>query len=228
MPHSHNSVPLTTRAPAVNPYAPWVLSYFAQRRIAGWIGICLPIIVAILTVSIDPSHRLPDSISASYYTIARNYFVSSLASVAIFLISAVGYDEDRALSFFAGAMAFLVAFSPCTPRWIGNTPLHSRIHGVAAILLFLDFAYMCLFRFTLTNSAEEMTPEKHSRNKVFRICGAFMLVAMAGQLAGMILEHIDKMPISHLTYAVETVCLIAFGFAWIVKGQMLFADCDPK
>ena len=72
---------------------------------------------------------------------------------------------------------------------------------------------MCLFRFTLTNSAGGIRPEKQARNKVFRICGAFMLVAMAAQAVGMVLEHTSTKQISHLTYLVETVCLIAFGFA---------------
>ena len=234
MSSAHHSVPLAAYTKTNDPESPWVLSYFAQRRIAGWIGIFLPVVVLLIT-STTGNQVIPDSISASYYTFARNYFVSSLCAVAIFLISGVGYDEDRLLSFFAGAMAFLVAFSPCTPPqgWGGPVYLNSpKIHGTAAILLFLDFAWICLTRFTRTGnqqnpttSPETLTPRKRVRNSIYRICGTIMVLTMATDA---IIWFVLRIKIPHLTFAVEWICLWAFGFAWLVKGQQLLADTQPQ
>lgn len=222
-------VPLLTPSPSDSgtPGAepPEVLSYYAMRRAAGWIGILLPIVIAFLTWAVGSSHHLPDSISASYYTIGRNYFVGSLCAVGIFLICAVGYNEDRFLSFFAGALAFVVAFSPCTPPEASCITIHFHsnvLHGIAAALLFLDFAWMCLFRFT--HSGSHLTEEKKTRNSVFRTCGIVMIVAMSVQVVASVIYLINGWHVDHLTYGVETVCLVSFGFAWIVKGQQLFPD----
>ncbi len=80
--HTHpDRVPLFTASPSPDSppgdAPPYVLSYFAMRRAAGWIGILLPFAAAFLTIVVDSHHHLPDSISASYYTIGRNYFVGS-------------------------------------------------------------------------------------------------------------------------------------------------------
>jgi hypothetical protein len=221
------AIPLVTFADPTNPESPWVLSYFAQRRIAGFIGIFLPIIVFLLTKGLG--HALPDSISASYYTIARNYFVGSLCAVGIFLVSSIGYDEDRLLSLLAGALAIIVAFSPCKDPNGAPPVLHSNIiHGIAACLLFLDFAWICLFRFTRTTNQQSpspgsnaVTPRKHIRNSFFRVCGVVMVATMA--IYAIVDFGLHK-EIPHLLFAVETICLFVFGLAWIIKGQLLLAD----
>lgn len=231
------AIPLATFTDPTDPQSPWVLSYFAQRRIAGWIGIFLPLVILLITATTGSGH-VPDSISASYYTFGRNYFVGSLCAVAIFLISGIGYDEDRFLSLLAGAMAFLVAFAPCTPPQGSGIPvyLHSpRIHGTAAILLFLDFAWICLTRFTRTQNQQSpsasphtLTHRKRTRNTVYRVCGFLMFGTLATCAVLNLIEHLHNFEIPYLTFAVEWACLWLFGFAWLVKGQQLLADTQPK
>jgi uncharacterized membrane protein YqgA involved in biofilm formation len=235
---TRSRVPLTARINPADPDSPWVLSYFAQRRIAGWIGIALPIAVFLITKLIDCDHHVPPSISDSYYTLARNYFVGSLCAVGIFMIAGVGYDEDRLLSFFAGAMAFLVAFSPCNGVNVACLPIllqTGKLHIVAAVLLFLDFAWMCIFRFTRTQgqkapsqSPHTLTPKKRVRNNVYRVCGGLMVAAMAIEAAAWLFPSSALGQVGHLTFGVEAVCLFSFGFAWLVKGQQLFADANTN
>src|SRR6202789_2061123 len=227
MPHATNTasgeVPIFTASPSPSSprgtVPPYVLSYFAMRRAAGWIGIFVPIVAAFLTLAIDSHHHLPDSISASYYTIGRNYFVGSLCAVGVFLISGVGYNEDRFLSFLAGAMAFVVAFSPCSPPKCYGITIHGHsnvFHGIAATLLFADLAWMCLFRFTLSgdqkpNSSErkKLTAAKKNRNVVFRLCGLLMVFGMAVQVIAWLIGLATRRHVHYLTYGVETLCLMA-------------------
>lgn len=94
---------------------PAVLSYIALRRVAGWIGIALPVIVVIFDWFVAHHPCIPSSISASYYTGTRNVFIGSLCSVGVFMLCSLGYPKDRPWSVLAGATAFLVAFCPTTP-----------------------------------------------------------------------------------------------------------------
>jgi hypothetical protein len=110
VPMTTSSAPVNNRSNADEPY---VLSYFAQRRAAGYVGLALPLVVVVFDRFISASHCIPSSISASYYTGIRNFFIGSLCSVGIFLVSSIGYKRDVKYSIFAGVMAFLVALDPC-------------------------------------------------------------------------------------------------------------------
>jgi hypothetical protein len=239
------SVPLTvssssTPAPQ-DPDLPSVLSYFAQRRAAGFIGLLLPPAVLIydkfLTVGC-----LPGSISASYYTGVRNYFVGSLCAVGVFLISSVGYKEDRPWSILAGAMAIIVGFCPtkmdtCAVTGAsGSIAVTPVIHGIAACVLFLTFAFFCLVLFIRTKKdgvlhkrpkLATLSIPKKRRNITYLVCGWVMMASMAvyGLWMGIAKLMSAKVPF-HLLFAVEWICLWAFGIAWLVKGQQLFKDVE--
>lgn len=234
-PNHASEVPLTTPSPNQAPPPkldePYVLSYFTLRRAAGWIGIALPVIVVALNM-----HCLPDSISGSYYTGARDWFVGGLCAVGIFLLCSVGYTRDTKYSVFAGLMAFLVAFDPCEiPKRCGlQTPLpypqSPYVHGVAAVLLFLTFAFFCLVLFTRSKEHRDgfrprvanPSRRKTQRNIVFVACGSVMLLAMAS----LVVDWLVGIHMPYITLVVEWVCLWAFGFAWLVKGQQLLKDLD--
>jgi len=239
------TVPLTVPSPSdvpEKPDTPFVLSYFAQRRAAGYIGFLLPPAVLIydkwLTLGC-----LPGSISASYHTGVRNFFVGSLCAVGVFLICSIGYKEDKPWSIFAGAMAVIVAFFPthldtgCRISGVSEPPGFSPIvHGIAACALFLTFAYFCLVLFVRTrkdgivdrNPRLATLPKgKKRRNIAFIVCGWIMVAAMAvfGAWTGAA-KFLKIAEPRHLLFVVEWVCLWAFGFAWIVKGQQLFKDVE--
>ena len=238
------SVPLTVPSSLVDgsgkPDEPSVLSYFAQRRAAGYIGFLLPL--AVLTYDHLTLGCLPGSISASYHTGVRNFFVGSLCAVGVFLISSIGYAEDKPWSIFAGVMAFVVAFCPtkadgCRASGAsGPSTVIPVIHGIAACALFLTFAYFCLVLFTRTQKdgvvisrpklAELPKPKRH-RNIAFLVCGWIMVTAMAVFAAWVgAAKWLNVPKPHHLLFVVEWVCLWAFGFAWLVNGQQLFKDAE--
>lgn len=232
-------VPLTVSSPSHgDPELPSVLTYFAERRAAGYIGIVLPVVVWLfdrITMSCVPS-----SISASYYTKSGDFFVGALCAVGVFLICSIGYKEDKWWSILAGVLAVVVAFCPTNvdgackadrgsgPTWTPN------IHGVAACALFLVFTYFCLRLFTRTNTAgpgktrqplKALKGAKKHRNIVYLVCGWIMLAAIivfASFMAANKFWQVEEP--RYLVFGVEWVCLWAFGFAWLVKGQQLFKD----
>ena len=236
------SVPLLTKVP--NPGAPpgseppAVLSYFAMRRAAGYIGFILPIAVVLY----DHWHPgcVPSSVSASYYTGVRNFFIGSLCSVGIFLVTSIGYKDDRPYSIFAGVMAFLVAFSPSNVDTTcqlpaANPPFPSSpiIHTVAAVSLFLTFAWFCLVLFcrspkhpkSIIPKLAGLPSQKRKRNVTFIACGSVMLVAMIYYAAAaFLLPRIGYPEPRYALLVVEWVCLWAFALAWLVKGQQLIKD----
>ncbi len=210
-----------------------------MRRFAGWIGVMLPLVVLVFDLCISNYHCVPSSISASYYTGARNYFIGSLCAVGVFLVCSIGYKPDRPFSIFAGFMAFFVAFCPtdvdCGCYLPSSQPpfTHSYVvHRIAAVLLFLTFAVFCIFLFTRsTQHPHSFWPrfsglphQKKKRNVFFVLCGCAILVAM---IAYPSLRHFFPVPkLSHLMYVIEWICLWAFGWAWLVKGQLIFADSN--
>jgi hypothetical protein len=69
-------------------------------------------------------------------------------------------------------------------------------------------------------------PKRH-RNIAFLVCGWIMVMAMA--VFGVWVGAAKLLKIAkphHLLFGVEWVCLWAFGFAWLVKGQQLFKDAE--
>jgi hypothetical protein len=221
------------------PEAPYVLSYFALRKTVGWIAIALPFVVVSFIWFAD--HCFQDSISAYYYTSMRNVFVGALCSIGLFLIACVGYKADRIPSMFAGALSFIVAFSPTTPpicdgkypcRIVATTlpfPHSDVIHAVAASLLFITLAYFCLVLFRRKDVVP--TARKMMRNKVYLICGVIILAALATYALIELLHAVGTIPTvkpRNLLFYIETICLLAFGFAWIVKGEQILGDLPPN
>lgn len=218
---------------------PAVLSYIAMRRAAGYIGLALPL--AVVIVDLASRGCLPSSISGSYYTAARNFFIGSLCSVGVFLITSLGYREDWPYSLFAGTMAFLVAFFPTGPDSCcsfdgAHLPFEGSnlVHAGAAIALFLTLAWFCLVLFCRSSDDPHrlrprwnipFSPQKQKRNRVFIICGCTMLAAMAYYAVVMLLKRFGGRAEPHYALlVVEWICLWAFGVAWLVKGQQMFGD----
>jgi hypothetical protein len=235
-----NLVPSPPPAGPATPEAPYVLSYFALRKTVGWIAIALPFVVVTFIWFTD--HCFQNSISAYYYTPMRDVFVGALCSIGIFLIACVGYKGDRIPSMFAGALSFIVAFSPTSipmcdsSRYSCQTtatslpfPHSNLIHAVAAVLLFLTLAYFCLVLFRRKDIIP--TARKVVRNHVYLTCGLIILVTLATFGIAEFLQAfglIETVRPRNLLFYVETICLLAFGFAWIVKGEQILGDLPPN
>jgi hypothetical protein len=217
MPEPVTAMPRTS---SQNPHAspdPVVLSYSALRRAVGIVAFALPFAVTI-PVAIA-THHVEDSISASYYTFMRNFFVGSLCAISMFMLCCRGYDrKDVIASEFSALCALGVAFFPCQNHQT------ARIHYVSAALLFSTLAYFCLYLFRL--SSGNPTQRKLQRNRVYAVCGAGILLSMATMALIALLEHFGVWPNppANSTLVFETISLICFGVAWLVKGETILQD----
>jgi len=219
---------MTPEPPLDNEY---IISYYTLRKAIGWLGLLMPIIVrwgAKLLEKI-PSH---DSISAYYYTSMRDVFVGVLAATGVFLFCYRGPDKkDNFWTNVAGLCAVGIALFPTDPIYherissqyaissvdcySNHGPLGFHIYVVAAF--FLIISYLTIFRFRKP-SQPYITKQKLTRNKIYVICGIVMVAMLIAIVA---LKAINKdLPI----FWPETIAIVAFGIAWLVKGQTILKD----
>jgi hypothetical protein len=207
------------------PTDPADLTYFGLRRAVGIIAIGLPFALAI------PWYlrwqAAESSISGYYHTGMRNLFVGSLCGIALFMICCRGYDDwDTFADIFSGICALGVAFFPTTSDGVASQFQQTigKIHWTCAALLFLTLACFCLFLFTMSAQGRTLTPKKILRNRVYRICGGVILLSMA-MIAILKLRDIKYLYAGlGSDFLFETTALLAFGFAWLVKGRTLLTD----
>lgn len=204
--------------PDKNPTA--VFDYRALRLLVGLIAFTLPFVVSILS-----SSRL-SSISASYYTNARDAFVGMLFIVSSFLWAYNGHTTIEAwASKLASLAAILIAVFPtacdsCEP----NTK--SAIHYEAAVILFSLLAYFCFYPFR--ENTKGKGGKKGLRGKIYLFCGWIMvgcMLAVAVTKATLPEETIKALSV---TYWAESIALVSFGFAWIVAGKYFRPFVDKE
>jgi hypothetical protein len=215
---------------------PAVLSYLALRKAVGIVALVLPFALMFGNMVFSrigsgaawPSPLFEGSISSYYNTCMGHFLTGALCAIAMFLMSCRGYDlADEIAGYLACGFALGVAFCPTTPDTPPFTPLQNRLssaHEIFAALMFLVLSYFCLFLFTKTNPGETPTPRKLQRNIVYKVCGAIMVLSMVVMTSlhipavGRLFQHINVLLIF------ETVCLLAFGVAWLTKGEAILKD----
>ena len=203
------------------------LSYLAVRRSIGVIGITLPFVLLIGAAVLDRIGVQP-TISDYYYTVMRNVFVGAMCANGVFFLSYRYAKADAALATLIGLAAIGVALFPTTPA----DPLPSQIavgavHLVCATVFFLALAGYSFFVFTMTDSSKVMTPEKRKRNVVYRVTGVVIVVCL---LLIALVNILPPGPIDDLqpVFWLETAASVAFGVAWLIKGETLLKDAaDP-
>lgn len=213
-----------------------------MRKAVGILAIALPIVLVtgnILLSLIGPAHALPQpllqpSISAYYYTVTGRFLIGSLCAIAMFLMSCQGYDRnDELTGYLACTFAIGVAFFPTTdPRLLNPPPLARHIatvHLTSATLLFFTLAYFCLYLFRKTDPAKEPTLQKLHRNLVYSICGWTIVGAIVVITALNLFPPVEAFlrPIDPV-FSFETVSLLAFGTAWLTKGEAILPDKPPQ
>ncbi len=224
-------------SPHTNSKNPAVLSYYAMRRAVGITALSLPVVLAlgsILLALLGPNHTLPHpllerSISDYYYTPMHDYYVGSLWAIAAFLAFSRGYDlTDEIIGYLAGFFTVGVAlFPPVNPnRYIYTTTQVDIgfIHTGFAALQFLAFAYFCIFLFRKSSPEKPFTRRKRHRNRIYGACGLVIVVCMLAMVS-LTLNAIEK---SHrpsfMLFWCEALALVAFGVAWLTKGEGILKD----
>jgi hypothetical protein len=203
-----------------------VVSYLVLRRAIGVIGIALPGALALGQILLD-GPGLENTISHYYYTGMRDVFVGSLCSIAVFLMSYRGYERaDRIAGYLACAFALGVALLPTTPANATATEKAIGVlHLLSAAALLLTLAYFSLVLFRKTDPTKAPTLRKLQRNKVYWVCG-WTIVASVALSAIFRLFVPEKSAVMNLDpiFCLESIAVIAFGFAWLTKGEAILQD----
>lgn len=192
--------------------------YRALRLAMGVIALTLPLLVTVIS-----DQRL-ESISASYYTNARDEFVGLMFVVSAFLFAYHGWTRLQAIaSKLAAVGAAAVALFPtacktCAPDF------DSHIHMLGAGVLFSVLAYFFLGPFR--SNTKGQGGKKGRRARVYLICGILIILSM---LVVLVLPD-DVKSAYRVVFWAETVALSAFGVGWIVSGKYFkqLADEDER
>jgi len=197
-----------------------VFDYRALRLLMGIIALTLPFLVTLLSSS--PL----SSISASYYTEARDAFVGMLFVVGAFMWAYNGHTIKEAVaSKIASVAAICVVMFP-TSCDICETNIISITHYGAAVILFAILAYFCFVPFRLNTKGKK--GKKGRRSKIYFVCGGIMVGCMLSLFIAKLILSDETIETLRVTYWVETIALVTFGFAWIVAGKYIrfFVDED--
>lgn len=185
----------------------------------------LPFVLVVGNAISTGRFALLGSISGYYYTAMRDVFVGGLCAIGVFLISYRYRKLDDVLSSIAGVLAIALALLPITPQNPTSTEvLVGRAHMYAAVALFLVLAFFCFFIFTNDNPDNAvMTRRRWLRNCIYCVCGAIIVVAIALAVASQQLPLSTREMYRPLFWC-ETVAVLSFGIAWLVKGETIFRD----
>ena len=210
-----------------------LISYLTLRKFVGLIGILLPFALVTIHMLLVQHAVLLGSMSGYYYTDVRGVLVGSLCAIGVFLFAYRGYDNwdfinwDNVLTNLAGVFAIGVALFPTAPV---NPSAHARdisyVHLTCAALLFAALAVISFWLFTRTDPAMGRTKQKKIRDLIYRGCGIVIALCLA-------LVPIESLVIGapiqrfHPLLWLEAVAVVAFGIAWLVKGQAVLKDPPP-
>ncbi len=219
-----------TAPPPIDPDGPIerdiVASFLYLRRGIGVIGLALPFVLVFGHDIVAGRWEWRPSISSYYYTDMRNILVGSMCAVGVVMFC-YRYDAiDNVLSSIAGLCAVAVALFPTStlhPSHAGR--IVGIVHLVAAALLFLLFAWFCLFLFTRPDPVVGATRRKNARNRVYRVCGIVIVLAVG--LGALLDSHLTSQSFRDNANPLlwcEWAAIAAFGTAWLIKGRTLLKD----
>ena len=214
-----------------------------MRTVIGLLAVCLPFMVMLGYVIVSgQKFVILDSISAYYYSCARNAFTGTLCMVGLFLMAYKGYNDRENITFnIAAGLAVLIALFPMNPcdqccNFADNFgPVVSMVHRCwfnyihfsCATALFIILGYASLFFFTISDK-DEPGHKKTQRNFIYIVCGVIIWCALAFYGVYMIMDlkwphagFVEFLTNHHVLFFVETTCLESFGIAWLIKGEAI-------
>ncbi|WP_156756973.1 DUF998 domain-containing protein [Actinokineospora pegani] len=199
-----------------------VHSYLFLRRAIGVIGLLLPVVLIVGGLLADGG--LAGSISGYYHGSLRDVFVGAMCAVGVFLISYRGYDRvDEVVGNVAAVAAIGVALFPTAPADADGTErVFGVLHLVFAGVFFLALAFFCLVLFRRSDDTAP-TPRKRARNGVYLACG---LVIVASLVLIALCALLGLAEALRPALWLETAAILAFGLAWLTKGEAVLADLE--
>ena len=197
-----------------------VFDYRALRLLMGVIAFALPFIVTLVSTTTLMS------ISASYYTEARDIFVGLLFVVSAFLLAYNGHTATEALASKTACFAAMVAALYPTSCDGCDADIIFKIHYFAAAVLFAILAYFCLGPFR--ENTKGQAGKKGRRAKIYFICGWIILLCMLTIGISKLALTEEARNSMYITYWGESIALWAFGIAWIVAGKIIRPLVDDE
>ena len=215
-----------------------VISYIAMRRAIGILGMSLPFILIIGSAVFYCCCQLMPSVSHYYHTGMRDVLVGILFFTALFLFTYRGYNIlDRVTGFIAGIGALGVALFPtsldpevfgCTINCIDPPCWKTVVHFTSAAIFFILLAFISIFLFTRTkkDAKKENKTVKRNRNRIYRLCGVFILLSLVLTLLYKVWlkKQFPGLETLNPVFWLETIMLLSFGTSWLVKGQTIYKD----
>jgi len=226
----------------------YVRAYLLLRIAIGVIGLLLPFTVMLAVDVLEGTNPfVRGSVSAYYYTGARDLFVGSLAVIGVFLIfykfpmpeTPNRHRSERRRGTVAGVGALLVAYFPTgRPGCDGDpdcvlvprTPLQQTlgegfveaVHYLGAGVFIVALGIMA-FAFGEAEGPGTSRPlDKRKRQKFtpeeWQRFHRTCGVLIFGSLAVLAVIKIAGLPDEYALFIVEAVCSVAFGASWLAKG----------
>lgn len=221
-----------------------VMSYKKLRRIVGFLGIGLPIVVFIGALIFNDGF-IAGSISGYYYTKMGSVFVGVMFITGSFFFVYRAYDciiDDiagyLACLFVVGTAIFPTAKEAtiCCEEQLELFPVPwyetisiSHVHFVFATLYFLTLIFFSMYLFTKSNKKKmsNCTPEKRIRNKIYIACGIVMavcIILLAINFIFISCEYSKEIEWIKPVLVLETVAVWFFAISWLTKGGLIFPD----
>ncbi|MEX0635615.1 MAG: hypothetical protein WD135_02525 [Ferruginibacter sp.] len=198
-----------------------LISYLKVRQTIGVLAILMPIVFVLN--SFYCGTLIKPSISHYYYTNMGDIFVGLLFGIAMFLFTYKGYEKkDDFITNAASIAAICIAIFPTSYHvetacaecseisFLKN--YHGMIHNISAAVF---FSLLAIYTFWFFPKSEKAGPRQKYRNILYKVCGAGMMVSL------MIVVLMERADLS--IFWPESACMMLFGIAWIVKGNMFFA-----
>lgn len=228
---------------------PELISYNSLRKIIGWLGVSLPIILFIggCLFAVDtknkfiPHFLIQPSISHYYYTNMREVFVGTMCAVAMFLFCYKGYKQhDGIVANIAATSALLTALFPTNIFVLkvqSDKPYIPAIYfdGQSNVVSFITIEhneaihFICATLFFLSLSYMSIflftitdgktTSQKLRQNKIYRTCGIVMISSLI--VIATTMNCFKNKNGEPITFIFETIALWAFGISWLTKGKFM-------
>ena len=208
-----------------------VISYFYLRRAIGILGVLMPAAVWFIGYLDHLDPQVYDTISSHYYSRARDVFVGIMALIGVlvfFYHSPIRWENTVArITGIAGVFIGILPMDPTGKmRGYMDHTLFEHLHRYPVIAFFAGGLYLVAFSFRRTTTIQEHDHQKievtspfpgvkkSRRNHWYTACAAVMTVSLA-LLITALLNGWTGAP----KYVPESLAIISFAVAWLVKGQ---------
>jgi hypothetical protein len=213
-----------------------VIGYLQTRKIIGFLGILLPLILLVGNYIFSGCSSVQNSLSQYYYTNMSMVFTGILFAISIFLFSYKGYTKhDNQMGSIASVFGMAIAIFP-TAKKVPLPPCNfalvpdpfpsyfQYIHLGSAFIFFSILAYFSIFLFTKSNDSTP-TEGKKMRNKLYKTCGYLIIACLIMLVLVVTFEPIGNFlrPIKPI-FVLEAIILWSFGFSWLIKGEFMMKD----